>query len=141
MKMTVLMVTIYGGCAAAAATRLAQHGLLDSRVVLIALAATCLAHVCWRVIARKLRRNPAPRCLACQTGLGLFHRLAHHRFCSEQHEQVYLTELEEIALSRLQGARITVSFDSRVESALQRSEEAKAEGRQLVKFQAADIVA
>ena len=51
MKMTILMTTIYG--LSAAATLVAPHGLLDSKVVLIALALTCSAHIGWRATGGK----------------------------------------------------------------------------------------
>jgi len=140
MKMTVLMLTTYIGCAVATVTRMNAHGLVDSRLALIAVSVICGVHVCWKVFAERLRTNPAPKCLACQTELGVFHRFAHHRFCSEQHEQVYLAELEEVALARLQGARLAISLDSRVQNALSGSE-TNAEARELVKFRPANVAA
>jgi hypothetical protein len=56
------------------------------------------------------QRNPhATSCLACLHEIGLFRRLAHHRFCCEQHESTYLAELERIAIERLHSARISAS--------------------------------
>ena len=51
MKMTTLMMVVYGVSAVAAI--LAPHGLLESKVVLIALLLTCSAHICWRTMLRK----------------------------------------------------------------------------------------
>jgi len=53
MKMTLLMIVIYGAGAVAAAARMTAHGLLDSRLALIALALMCSAHIGWRASARK----------------------------------------------------------------------------------------
>ena len=141
MKTNILLLTIYGGCGVAAA--LAPNGLLDSRLAVMALCLLYTAHMFWRTRARKRRyakdSNPKPKCLACRKELGLFHRLAHHRFCSEQHEHVYLAELEEIALARLQGARIAISLDARVEDALNRKDQANADNQQLAKLHAANV--
>ncbi len=53
MKMSLVMVMIYGGCGIAAAARMTAPGLLDSRVALIALFLMCSAHIGWRAFAPK----------------------------------------------------------------------------------------
>ncbi len=55
MKITVLMVAVYGICGVAAAAKMSSPGLLDSKLALIALFIMCSAHICWRAFARKRR--------------------------------------------------------------------------------------
>lgn len=113
MKMTALMVMIYGGCGVAAAARMSSHATLGFKLTVLALVLLCSAHLSWRAAARKRRLKnfdtPKPKCLACQKELGAFHRLARHRFCSEQHEKIYLTELETLAMARLGSARAAMT--------------------------------
>jgi len=42
--------------------------------------------------------------------IGIFRRLAHHRFCSDEHESTYLAELERIAIERLHNASSAASL-------------------------------
>ena len=41
-------------------------------------------------------------CLVCGKGVGLFRRISGNKFCSKQHEERYLADLRELAVSRLQ---------------------------------------
>jgi hypothetical protein len=42
-------------------------------------------------------------CLVCRSNVGFLRRLIQHRFCSREHERMYLAELEEVALMRLRA--------------------------------------
>jgi hypothetical protein len=50
--------------------------------------------------------SPKLACLHCRNEIGMFRRLARHRFCCDEHESTYLAELEELAVRRLRNARI-----------------------------------
>ena len=50
--------------------------------------------------------------IACHNDIGLVRRFSRHRFCSDVHERMYLAELEKIALTRLQNARIPAQHAS-----------------------------
>jgi len=52
-----------------------------------------------------VKSEKSPRgghCLVCDKGLGLFRRISGNKFCSKQHEEQYLADLRELAVSRLQ---------------------------------------
>jgi hypothetical protein len=93
---------------------LTARGQLDSRVGLIVLPLMCLAHACCKAVAGKHRgsgsgsRSLTQKCMACHNDIGLVRRLTHHRFCSEQHEQMYLVELQKLAVARLRSARLAM---------------------------------
>jgi len=72
-----------------------------------------------------IRMKMKPKCLACHKELSLFSRLARHRFCSEQHEQAYMAELEELALERLGCARATLAVVQHRQRVLNSEEEAR----------------
>jgi|ERR1700680_1500580 len=46
-------------------------------------------------------------CLVCRSDVGLLRRLIQHRFCCREHEQMYLAELEEVAVTRLRALDAT----------------------------------
>ena len=53
----------------------------------------------------KIQKSPRTgHCLVCGKGLGLFRRLAGKTFCTDEHEEQYLTDLRELALTRLEDA-------------------------------------
>jgi hypothetical protein len=55
-------------------------------------------------------------CLVCRNDVGFLRRLIQHRFCCREHEQMYLAELEEVAVMRLRALDATgrAGCDSRV---------------------------
>jgi hypothetical protein len=57
------------------------------------------------------QHNWRATCLACLKEIGMFRRLAHHRFCCEEHESTYMAELERVAIERLHNARISTSVN------------------------------
>jgi hypothetical protein len=106
-----MVVGYYITGAALAAWMTAGNGHLDWRLSLLVLPIMYLAHVCYSAIAG--RTTPHNRvCLACQSDIGLFRRLAHHRFCCDNHEAMYLAELQELAVTRLHNAIVATSSDS-----------------------------
>jgi hypothetical protein len=53
----------------------------------------------------KIQKSPQPgQCIVCGKRLGLFRRLAGNTFCTTEHEEQYLADLRELALTRLQDA-------------------------------------
>jgi hypothetical protein len=54
--------------------------------------------------------TPKRSCLACGHEVGIFRRLARQRFCSDEHEQMYFTQLQELAIERLKSS-LDVSLD------------------------------
>lgn len=103
-NMTVLMLVSYYLAGASAAAWVAEHGRFDSRLALLALPMMYLAHLAFNAISRK-REGGKHACLGCQGEIGLFRRIARHRFCSDDHEHQYFAELDELAIQRLQMAR------------------------------------
>jgi hypothetical protein len=69
-----------------------------------------MAHICYNAIAGGTA-SQSRVCLACHSDIGLFHRLAHHRFCCDEHEAMYLTELQELAVARLHNAIVAIPSD------------------------------
>jgi hypothetical protein len=55
-------------------------------------------------------------CLVCQRDLGFFSRLTNNRFCTVEHEQQYMDELKEVALTRLRtaGSRLAHKSEAHV---------------------------
>ena len=100
------------------------NGHLDWKLSILVLPVMFLAHFCHKAIARRCGSNksaasPNLACLRCRNEIGMFRRLAHHRFCCDEHESTYLAELEELAVRRLRDARITAhSWSPSVERAL-----------------------
>lgn len=86
---------------------------LDWRVSLLLLPTLFLAHFCYKAMAAKNRidagSSPIRTCLACQKKISLLRRLDRQRFCCDEHETVYLAELDKLAIERLQNARISAS--------------------------------
>ncbi len=109
MKMTLLMIATYGGGMALAAWGV-SHGHTNSELALTMLPVLAVAHLCCRTISRK-RPTYAnlPKCLACQNDLTVFRRVARHRFCCQEHEQMYVAELQKIAVARLRSARLAMA--------------------------------
>lgn len=46
------------------------------------------------------------KCPVCEQSLGLLRKLKKNQFCCEDHQEQYLAELREIAVGRLQTARL-----------------------------------
>jgi hypothetical protein len=46
-------------------------------------------------------------CLVCHSNVGFLRRLIQYRFCSQEHERMYLAELEEVAVMRLRAQDAT----------------------------------
>ena len=46
-------------------------------------------------------------CLVCRNEVGLVRRLIQSRFCCQKHEQMYLAELEDVAVMRLRSLGTT----------------------------------
>jgi hypothetical protein len=53
---------------------------------------------------KQIRNNA--KCLACQRPLGVLDRLAKRQFCCAEHEEQYQTKLKDIAVTRLQTAKL-----------------------------------
>ncbi len=102
--MTILMLVGYYLVGASAAAWVAEHGGFDSRLGLLVLPLMYLAHLAFNAIVRK-REGGNRACLGCQGEIGLFRRVARHRFCSDEHEHQYFAELDELAIQRLRIAR------------------------------------
>lgn len=86
---------------------------LDLTMSLLLLPSLFLAHFCYKAMAAKNRSDtgssPIRVCLACQKKLSLFRRLDRQRFCCDEHETMYLTELDQLAIERLQNARVAAT--------------------------------
>jgi hypothetical protein len=68
-----------------------------------------LVHICCKAIAGRERDRSTPKapkhaCLSCGNKIGMFRRLAEQRFCSHEHEQIYLIELQQLAIERLKSS-------------------------------------
>src|ERR1700724_2313590 len=107
-----MIVAYYVLGAAVAAWLTVGNPHLDWSLSLLVLPCMFFVHVSYTVFwAKRNRNNPCfrsnePNCLACHNDIGLVRRFSHRRFCSDEHEQLYLAELEKIALARLESARI-----------------------------------
>ncbi len=65
----------------------------------------------------KIEKKAKPgKCLVCQAEVGFFRRLAHRRFCCDEHEAQYLAELKDVAVGRLRsaGSRLAARHEARV---------------------------
>lgn len=124
-----LVVAYYITGAALAAWMTAGNGHLDWKLSLLVLPTMYLAHVCYNAIAGGTTSQNRG-CLACHSDIGLFRRLAHHRFCCDNHEAMYLAELQELALARLHNAIVATSSDSS-ETILHREVNVNRENREL----------
>lgn len=104
-----MMIVYYAIGAAVAAWISTGKSHLDWKLSLLVLPILFLAHFSLKAIAAKNRSNtgssPVRVCLACQEDLSLFRRLDRQRFCCEEHETLYLAELDKLAIERLQNAR------------------------------------
>jgi hypothetical protein len=98
-----MVVAYYIIGAALAAWMTTGNGHLDWRLSLLVLPTMYLAHVGYNAFAGGTT-SQSPVCLGCQSDLGLFRRLAQRRFCSDDHEVMYLAELQKLALTRLHVA-------------------------------------
>jgi len=106
-----MIVTYYLFGAAVAAWLTVGSKQLEWSVALLLLPSLFFVHVVYMLLQGKPKRNTPvvalhrPKCLACRRNLGLFQKLLRGRFCSAEHERLYLEELEKIALTRLANAR------------------------------------
>jgi hypothetical protein len=105
-----MVVAYYIVGAALAAWMTTGNGHLDWKLSLLVLPTMYLAHVCYNAIAGGTT-SQSRACLACQSDIGLFRRLAHHRFCCDNHEAMYLAELQELAVTRLHNAIAAASWE------------------------------
>jgi|SRR5581483_535181 len=105
MNRTALMITIYAVSAGLISVVITGHTQLGLAVLAGLLPILYLANLCWE---KRLAKSPVPashQCLSCRQRISLTRRLSHHRFCSEEHENQWLDELEQLAVARLQVAR------------------------------------
>jgi|ERR1700680_3370319 len=105
-----VVVAYYIVGAALAAWMTTGNGHLDWKLSLLVLPIMYLAHVGYNAFAGGTTSQSLV-CVACQSNIGLFRRLAHHRFCCDNHEALYLAELQELALTRLHNAIAATSLD------------------------------
>ena len=108
-----MVVACYISGAALAAWLATGNGHLDWKMSILVLPLMYLAHLGRKGMAgkRETRRSGTSQyhaCLACRTEIGMFRRLKRVRFCCDDHERTYLTELEELAIQRLRNAHIDV---------------------------------
>lgn len=81
------------------------NGGSDWALALLVLPVMFLAHYLHGAIThRGTKGEPGSKCLACHNEIGLHRRLSHQHFCSEEHERVYLAELQSLAITRLHSA-------------------------------------
>ena len=123
-----MVVAYYIMGAALAAWMTTGNGHLDWRLSLLVLPIMYLAHVCYNAFAGGTSQSLV--CLGCKSNLGLFRRLTSHHFCCDQHEAMYLAELQQLALTRLHNAIAPTSVDSS-ETHLQREVEVNRESHEL----------
>jgi hypothetical protein len=101
---------IFGAALAAGLTLGNRH--LDWSLSVLVLPSMFFVHVCYKLFWAKRKgnvshfRSHTPYCLACHNDIGRVRRFSRRRFCSNEHEQMYLAELEKIELARLQNARV-----------------------------------
>lgn len=65
----------------------------------------------------KIEKKAKPgKCLVCQAGVGFFRRLAHQRFCCDEHQEQYMAELKDVAVGRLRsaGSRLAARDEARI---------------------------
>jgi len=105
-NVTVLMMVMYYLAGVSAATWSTEHWHLDVKLSLLVLPLMYLAHLAGNALAGKHKRQA---CLGCQKEIGLFRRLAHHRFCCDEHEHLYFAEMDELGIERLRNARPAAS--------------------------------
>jgi hypothetical protein len=125
-----MVVAYYIMGAALAAWMTTGNGHLDWRLSLLVLPIMYLAHVCYNAFAGGTASQSLV-CLTCQSNLGLFRRLTNDRFCCNDHEAMYLAQLQELALTRLHNAIAVTSVDSS-ETALQREVKVNRENQELL---------
>jgi hypothetical protein len=128
MSMTVLVISTYYLSGGALAVWLMASEHIDPWLSLLMLPLLYLAHLCWKMIAGPSQKLPSLKCLVCGNEISAFRRLGNHRFCSNKHEQMYLAELEQLAIERLvsamgrapalnQGTRTTVVEEDQAKAA------------------------
>jgi len=110
-NMTILMLVSYYLAGAAAAAWATEYRHIDAKLSLLALPLMYLAHLGCNAVAR--RRGNRPECCECHGDIGLFRRLAQHRFCCDEHEERYLAELDKLGVARLQSAIPTAFLPAR----------------------------
>jgi len=125
-----MVVAYYIVGAAFAIWMTAGNGHLDWKLPLPVLPVMYLAHVCYKTIAGRTTSQSLV-CLACQSGIGLLRRLTHHHFCCDEHEAMYLAELQELAVMRLHSAIAATSSDPS-ETIVHREAKVNRENRQPV---------
>jgi hypothetical protein len=125
-----MVVAYYIMGAALAAWMTTGNGHLDWRLSLLVLPIMYLAHVCYNAFAGGTTSQSLV-CLTCQSNLGLFRRLTNHHFCCDEHEAMYLAQLQELALTRLHNAIAVTSVDSG-ETALHREVKVNRENPELI---------
>ena len=90
------------------------NGRSNWALALLMLPVMFLAHYLHGAIAhRGANGEPPSKCQACRNRIGLFRRLSHQRFCSEEHERVYLAELQALAIIRLHSAAAAAAPSAR----------------------------
>lgn len=125
-----MVVAYYVLGAALAAWMAAGNGHLDWRLSLFVLPIMYLAHVGYNAFAGDTTSQGLV-CLTCQTDLGLFRKLARHRFCCDNHEATYLAELQELAIMRLHSS-VTVTSEEPSETIVRREVKVNRENQELV---------
>jgi hypothetical protein len=102
MTRTALLITTYylgGGLAATVGAAAMNLGILFVGFVLAVL---YLGHLWWTMLWAKRPKGPGA-CLFCQKEMN--RGGADRPFCCEEHQSLWLCELDEIAVRRLQAAR------------------------------------
>ena len=105
-----MVVAYYILGAALAAWLTTGSGRLDWKLSILVLPLMYLAHLCHKAIASRCRKSaggiaPARACLYLSgRNWSGCRRLGGHRFCSVDHENAYLAELEKLAVQRLRSA-------------------------------------
>ena len=104
-----MVVAYYIIGAALAAWLTTGNGHLDWKLSILVLPLIFLVHFCHKAIGGR-QGNKA--CLVCENEIGMFRKLAHDRFCCDEHERLYLAELAELAIQRLHNASLAASIAS-----------------------------
>jgi len=114
-NLTILMLVGYYLAGTTVAAWLVEQGHVDAKLSLLVLPLMYLAHLGFNAIAGNRGRTEACRC--CHGDIGLFRRLACHRFCSDEHEHRYFAEMDQLGIERLRAARPASPAGSPVEFA------------------------
>lgn len=105
---------------------------VDWKLPLLVLPTMYLVHVCCAAIAAT--RSPNPKCLGCENNIGLIRRIGNHRFCCDEHEQMFFAESQALAVARLKCEQIGSPVDPRAEMAFHGNSSVNAASRELVKL-------